>query len=431
MAITDHKIRELREDRAHLAAQAGLILKRADLGKRNLTTAENTEFERYHRQLGELRVKIEREEMQRDANVEIDESALRTGMELLGFATKDERDAFRHAYIAASRRKQKDEVFHDWVVNGANISTEHRAIMAGRSGNQSLSAQESRALSAYTDTAGAYTVPEGFADRLTVAERSWSGMRQSRATILHTEDGAELPMPTVNDTAAEATILGENTSAPSLDMSFGRVVLKSYMYSTGVVKLPLQLIADSAFDVETFVISCFGSRFGRGLNRHLTVGTGTNQPLGLITAAPVGATAASATAVTFDDLLLLEHSVDPAYRGKAEYMFHDKILMQLKRQKDGLGRPLWQPGVGLGAPDTIAEKPYVINQNMASTIAPGVKSLAYGDISSYTIRDVGAPMIVRMAERFADSLQIGLLGFSRHDGNLVDAGTGPVQVLQH
>src|SRR5690606_18448224 len=98
-----------------------------------------------------------------------------------------------------------------------------------------------------------------------------------------------------------------------------------------------------------------------------TIGTGTGQPEGIVTASSVGKTAASATAVTFDDLNHLVHSVDPIYRegGKCGFMFNDLTLRGLKDLKDSQSRPIWLPGYEAGAPDRIHGFGYTINQHMA------------------------------------------------------------------
>ena len=58
---------------------------------------------------------------------------------------------------------------------------------------------------------------------------------------------------------------------------------------------------------------------------------------------------------TFDELIDLEHSVDPLYRAAptCRFMFNDGVLKALRKLKDGQGRYIWQPpDVKAGQPPT-------------------------------------------------------------------------------
>jgi HK97 family phage major capsid protein len=93
---------------------------------------------------------------------------------------------------------------------------------------------------------------------------------------------------------------------------------------------------------------------------------------------------------------------------------------------DTAGAPLWQPDFRVGAPDEILGFPYTINQSMTAP-ATAVKSILFGDLSKYIVRDVRDFTLLRLDERFAEYHQVAFLAFSRHDGDLLDAGTDPVK----
>ncbi|ONG58804.1 hypothetical protein BKE38_01870 [Pseudoroseomonas deserti] len=179
-------------------------------------------------------------------------------------------------------------------------------------------------------------------------------------------------------------------------MTFGSRMLKSFTYSTLPIRISLQLLQDSAFDFDALIRDACAGCFQRGTDAHFTKGNGTTQPEGPILGTPVGRTAAGqTTSVTWDDLTELEHSADPAYRIGARYMFHDSVLNTLKKLKDGQGRPLWSPGVAVGAPDTINGYGYSINQDMP-VMAAGAKSIAFGNFKNYVVRDVLNLQMVRL-----------------------------------
>ncbi|UXN65826.1 phage major capsid protein [Phyllobacterium sp. A18/5-2] len=166
------------------------------------------------------------------------------------------------------------------------------------------------------------------------------------------------------------------------------------------------------------------------VNRHLTVGTGSAQPNGIVTAA--GATAAAAAAaIAFDDLIELEHSIDPAYRAaqSIRWMFNDNTLKLLRKIKDAEGRYIWQPAdVRGGAPASLLNYSYMINQHVAN-VGASAKSVVFGDFSKYAVRRVKELTTKRLVERYADFHQVGFIGFARFDGELLDAAA--VKVLAH
>ena len=151
-----------------------------------------------------------------------------------------------------------------------------------------------------------------------------------------------MTMPTSDGTTEEGEILGENTAAAAADPSFGVVNLGVHKYSSKTVAVPIELLQDSNADIEAFVNNRLITRLGRITNKHFTVGTGSSQPSGVLTGATLGVTGAKAQvdSVTYDDLVELEHSLDPAYRegGRCAFMFADTTLKAIK-EVEGRARP--------------------------------------------------------------------------------------------
>lgn len=207
------------------------------------------------------------------------------------------------------------------------------------------------------------------------------------------------------------------------------------------MKVSLELLQDSAFDINNFLVEQFAIRFGRGLSSYFTTGTGSanSQPNGLLTAATAGPTATGSSANTGGsetgansigtaDIVELEHSVDRDYRQGAVYMMHDSTLKALKKLVDKYGHPLLWESARDGAPEKINGYPVVVNNNMP-TIATGAKTVLFGNPQKYAIRRVKEIGVLRLSERFADFGQVGFLAFARYDANLLDAGTHPFKYL--
>jgi len=305
-----------------------------------------------------------------------------------------------------------------------------------RGGVEGLNADERRSIqntmSTTTGSEGGYTVQTNVAQQVLDALKAGPGAMRRVSTVIQTAGFGDLQFPTSDGTAEVGELIGQNTTATAADIVFGQKVLTAYKYSSKIVAVPFELLQDSNVDIEAFVISRLATRLGRITNTHFTTGTGSSQPNGIVTAAGTGYTAANATSqvttITYASVVELIHSVDPAYRdlGNCSFMFADSTLKKLRQIVDGQSRPIFQPGwqanVPGGAPDTLMGYPIEINQDVAA-MAASAKSIIFGDLSFYVIRDA---MDIQMF-RFTDSAyaklgQVGFLAWMRTGGNLIDVG---------
>lgn len=312
--------------------------------------------------------------------------------------------------------------------------------LSGRRGDDAASAEARTArairaaLGVSTDPGGGFTVPQGFYGKLIDAQKAYGGMLDA-AFVFDTATGNQLPIPTDNDTTNAGALIGENVTVSNQDVTFGAINMNAYTYSSKQVLVSRQLLQDSAFDLDAFLSGKLGTRLARITNTHFTTGDGAAKPKGVATAATLGYTAGNSTtsgetaSITYDDLVELEHSVDPAYRKNARFMMSDAALKVIKKLKDGIGRPLWMAGLAMKEPDTINSYPYVINQDVAAPAASAI-SVLFGDFTNYFIRRVAGMQILRLDERYADVNQVAFLAFQRWDGQLIDAGTHPIKYLQ-
>lgn len=298
-----------------------------------------------------------------------------------------------------------------------------------------------------TNSQGGYLIPQGFSDKLDEAMK-WYGGIEGTVEVFTTGTGNPLPYPLNNDTTNKGRIIGQNVQVQQTDPVFSSLTFNAYIGSSDLVLIPLALIQDSYFDLDTFTAKLLGTRLGRLYNNQCTVGTGSNAPMGIINAVTGNAspnvttfTTGQTTSIIYNNLVDIQHSVDPAYReGPSVYwMFHDTMLKTLKKLVDGQSRPLWQPGLtasfreGAGVmanKPMILDSPYMINNDMAVPAA-NAYTLAYGDMSKFKVREVaGGTTVIRLTERYADYLQIGYIAYRRFDSNLVDSGTHPIGLGQ-
>jgi HK97 family phage major capsid protein len=294
-----------------------------------------------------------------------------------------------------------------------------------------------RAQGAGTGSAGGFTVPEGFWAKVTETMKFFGGVLQAGVETLDTASGEAIPWPTNDDTANKGALLAENAQVTEQDLTFGQAQLDAFMYTSRLVRVSIQLLQDSGIDVESFLARKLGERLGRIFNEHWTTGTGAAQPQGFVTGATVGvAQAGTATSFGYNHLVDLVHSVDAAYRNGpgVGFSMHDLILAFVRKIRDdsggaGIGRPIWEPSIQEGKPDTLLGYPVTVNNDMASVQVNTARTLAFGNFrAAYVARRVRGAQTLRLAERYADFLQVGFLGFQRADGVTQDASAVKVLV---
>ncbi len=458
---------ELRTEKGRLVNEADQILVKAkEENRHDLTKEEDTKFETIHADIEKLTRRIQQEERQATAKASLEEPQgrrsepnpleNRSGYSHTGKLTdRDRGEALRAWMTAGMPEAEPTQAQRDLARRcGINLDSKKLTIHLGpamrptkpdangmkpseediRIWRQKLT-EERAALTGLqsSTTTGGYTVADEAMQALEVALLAYGGMRTT-STVIRTATGGPLPIPTTNDTANKGEIIGENTTSNELEMTFGQLVLDAWKYSSKYILASIEFLQDTSINANEFIGTALGTRIARITNDHFTTGT-TSMPQGIVTAATSSAiTTAAAQTITYDNLVDVEHTVDPAYRVNSRWMMNDSALKIMKKIKilqysgDTTGAPLWVPGLASGAPDTILGYPYVINQSMAATGA-GTKSVLFGQLDKYIIRDVRDVTVLRLDELFAVLGQVAFLALSRHDGDLLDAGTHPVKYM--
>jgi HK97 family phage major capsid protein len=421
-------IKELREKQAKLVAEAREKLEEI---KDDTPEARVKELEEsYDRAMAEYdrleaRAKREEELAAREAALDEPDPRRPTGEDRSVKPGAEDKDA----------EERINAVFRNYLRFGTEgLNAEERKLLRGRLTTEFSTEAEKRAQSTST-TAGGYLVPQGFSGELVVSMKAWGPMLDPGITReLVTATGNQIPWPTLNDTANQAYRIGENTQETHSDgdLTFGQKFLDAYKYASGVILVSEEIIQDAAINIEQVIRDAMAIRLGRKVNSDLTIGDGSGDPNGIVTASTKGFDATLADGISFDDMIELEHSVDPAYRTgpNVRWMFNDTTLKKLRKIKDTVtGNYIWQPAdVRTGAPSTILDHPYSINQAMAN-VADSQKSVLFGDFSKYIVRRVREFAVRRLVERYADYDQVGFIGFARYDGELMD--TAAVKHLLH
>lgn len=277
-----------------------------------------------------------------------------------------------------------------------------------RTGQKNSDLIEVRDQTKGTTTEGGFLVPETFRNKLVECIEDFGGLAANVETIT-TQGGNTMPFPTIDDTANLATIVAE-ASAPATgtgdDLVFGEKELGAYRYvapgadnftafepSADGLRVSVELLQDSAFDIQALVQRKLGERIARAQSRHWAAGTGSGQPQGINQAAGPSDTW-TAAAPTYDDLIDAIHSVDPFYRRSAKWAFNDATLALIEKIKDSNNDPVWRPlGALIGdkpSDGMLMGYPVVIDQGFPDyTDGSGNEFGVFGDLrEAYVIRRV-------------------------------------------
>jgi HK97 family phage major capsid protein len=400
---------ELRETRAKIVADSRKLINTAEAENRDLTAEERQQFESMMADVDSLAVEIEKSE--RKEKVELLEAEQRSIQPRktnpsLPPQTADE-------YRAALR---------NWCLlgTGKEDSSADMQFRMANHGFTNASLVYVRALSKGTATAGGHTVPLGFVNELE-KKLKWYAPIRNVVRVIKTETGQDLDYPRVDDTANNAGIVAEaGTLINSPDPTFDKITFKAYKYSSPIIKVSAELLADSAFDIEAELADLLTQRIARGQEAHFVAGDNSSKPQGLTTGATSGAQLAGGNAFTGDKLIDLFHSVDIAYRQNGAWLMHDLTLAAIRKVKDTTNQYLWQPGLTAGAPDTLLGKPVYVSNSFAEYAgSEGTNKplVLFGDFNKYVVRDVtGAVTLQRLNELYAATNEIGFVLHTRADG---------------
>ena len=286
--------------------------------------------------------------------------------------------------------RDREQALCGWFL-GNDAKAEHRSA-AQRSG---LNLNSSRLVltraNSTTNSAGGYTIPQGFLAELEKKIVYFNPLRDV-ARVIRTESGNSLPFPTIDDTGNPGAIGAENTAPSATDMTFGQIILGAYR-TESLVLLSNELLRDSGLDLATEVAGLLGERLGRKEATDHATGNGTTAPQGVVTGSSAGVAGATTTTITLANIMAC---------------------------RNAQSRPLFLDLLNGNAPRLLGY-PVIINNAMASSIAASAKTVLFGDFSKYYIRDAGDIEIIRMNERYADAYQTGFMAVRRSDAKVAQS----------
>ena len=270
-------------------------------------------------------------------------------------------------------------------------------------------------LSTDVDANGGYLVPIEF-EKTIVESLEEENVMRKLCKVIKTDSERKIPVAAAH-TVAKWT--AENAAYTESNPTFDQKTIDAYKL-TDLIKISTELLEDSMFDLESYIAKEFAYAFGVAEEQAFCVGNGTTQPTGIFTenGGTVGVTAASANAITVDEIISLVHALKAPYRKNAKFLMNDATVALLRKLKDQNGQYLWQPSIQAGTPDRllgyeIYTSPYV------PVAEAGALTIAFGDFKNYWIGDRAGRTVQRLNELYATNGQIGYVATERVDGKVI------------
>ncbi|MBA3688481.1 MAG: phage major capsid protein [Chloroflexi bacterium] len=411
------ELRKLAEQEAALQAKAVELHESAEKEQRNLSGEEQESFEKILHDIDDVRERRTRGEKLFAAQREVDQTLTTPIEKRIGDGGDAPNSFMEHRQRQLGTPQQDLPEFRAafWQYLGVNSVSD-------------LDVEEHRALSKGTASAGGYLVPTAFYDQIIRALRDL-GSVSALANEITTDSGETIQLP-ANTAHGSAVWLAESAAFTPSDETFAQLTLGAYKASTKVI-VSEELLQDSAFDLEAFLITEFGERLGVLENTAFIKGDGTGKPQGLLASnilsnlgADVTAAVGNSTTFNYTALVTAIFSLPRQYRANASFIVSDQAARNLYLMVDGQSRPLWSVNVAGTGPDTFLGYPIYTDPDMPPAGAGNI-SMVFGDWRrAYTVRRVRGFGVQRQNELHSDNGQVGFRAYERLDGRVVLAGAG-------
>jgi HK97 family phage major capsid protein len=400
------------------------VLKAAQDEKRDLTGEEQQRLTEGNQQIDEIEERVRELDKRIVSDKHIDE--LRAKNEHLfrpaGDGREQEQDSLEQRVVAWARGEGESGI--DIPFRGLRVVRDERT-------GRNMAVESRTGLNELTAAAGDATVPTSFRAVLYQHLILNSAVRQTRATVLPTDSGEPLLVPKTTAHPAAGTIVAEAAVINENDPTFGQGTLNAYKYPN-LIQVSNELITDTGVDLLGYLAVAMGRALGLGAGHDYILGTGTSQPEGIIVGAgtvaqTLGGTGQSGVP-TYAELEKVYDSIIPPYQVNAEWLFSQKTVAALRQLTDLYGRPLWTPSLVSAFPNELFGKPYYVDPYMPNAGTSGT-SIAFGDMSTYFIRDVGGVRFERSNDYAFNTDLVTFRAIIRTDGRLIDK-TGAIGVYK-
>ena len=199
---------------------------------------------------------------------------------------------------------------------------------------------------------------------------------------------------------------------------FTSVNLDNYL-AGALAKLSKSLIANTDIDLENTVVNIIAETVARFMERECLIGT-EGKVAGL-RGVSLEVKAASASAITADELVKLKNKVKKGFRKGAKWIMSNETLTAIETLKDGNDRLLFHDDMSGEYDGYLLGYPVEVSDNMPD-IAPKATPIYFGNFSGLALkqRDDALELNV-LREKFATQHAVGVNAWVEFDAKVENA----------
>ncbi len=373
-------IKALRETRAEKVEELKLLYAKLEAENRAVTEEEE-------KQIGAIQDEID----QIDKTIEI----LKKMKERLAETNKGKEEVVDKAESeeGEQRAQEEEKAFAEYLRGAVN--------------------GELRADTNMTLTDNGAVIPETIANRIVEKVYDICPILE-KATKYNVKGNLTIPYYPVDANDIEMAYAEEFKDLESDVGKFGNITLKGFL-AGALTKVSRSLINNSQFDIVSFVVDHMAYTYARWAEKELL--NGTEDKIEGLSGVTQGVTAASATAVTADELIDLQDSVKDVFQQGAIWIMSNKTRTAIRKLKDGNGRYLLQDDITAPFGKVLLGKPVYVSDNMPE-MAASAKAIYYGDMSGLAVKITEEFEIQVLREHFATQHAVGVVGWTEMDAKV-------------
>lgn len=236
------------------------------------------------------------------------------------------------------------------------------------------------------------------------------------AMATHYNVGGTLTIPSYDASTQKITMAyaTEFTAIDSTSGKFTSISLTGFLAGARSL-ISKSLVNNSQFDLVPFVVRKMAEAAAYWIENQLINGT-TNKIEGL-SKVTASVTAASATAVTSDELIDLQETIPDVYQGGCIWVMSKATRTAIRKLKDGQNNYLLNKDATSRWGYTLFGKDVYISDNMPD-MAAGKRAILYLDPTGLAVKMTETPSVEVLREKYADQHAIGVICWMELDSKV-------------
>ena len=291
--------------------------------------------------------------------------------------------------------------------------------------NHAVDAYMERKLASNVDADGGLTVPTVLKEKI-LEKRE----QLNKVSDLVTKEKVSGPINLLDFDFSEtlpASNEGDASTIEEVSDTFGKNILDPQDFGI-IVKVSDRLARRSFLNMQSFLAGRYARADRAQVDGHLLTGTGSNQPLGILTFMDDVNSANQVTGVTggtivgnltVGDLIDLEMELAEEYRANAVFVASPTAMKELKKLEDTAGTRVWQRALEAGAPSTLLGYRIIESVSMDAGTSTGDQPIVFGDMSMYYMAEE-IEFGVEVLDNYRPNGQVGLKFSRAYDGMPID-----------